>query len=76
MTTLRVLVGTGFLLAVMGIVVAVPLGWTLVLGIGEVYPEKLIQGRPDQRNAALVQKKIIPGATYEPIKHKIVAKQK
>ena len=76
MTTLRALVGAGFLLAVMGIVVAVPLGWTLALGIGEAYPEKLIQGRPDQRKAELVQKKILPRAAYEEITFKLVAKQK
>jgi hypothetical protein len=74
MTTLRVLVGAGFLLAVMGIVVAVPLGWTLVLGIGEAHPEKLIQGQPDQRNAALGQKKILPRAAYEGTQYKLVAK--
>jgi hypothetical protein len=76
MTTLRALVGAGFLLAVMGIVVAVPLAWILVLGIGEAYPEKLIQGRPDQRNAALGQKKIFPRTTYKHIRYKIEAKQK
>jgi len=76
MTTLRALVGAGFLLAVMGIAVAVPFGWTLVLGIGEAYPEKLIQGRPDQRKAELVQKKILPRAAYEEITFKLVAKQK
>jgi uncharacterized oligopeptide transporter (OPT) family protein len=41
MTNLRALVGTCFLLAVMGLVVAVPLGWTIVIGMGELYPEKL-----------------------------------
>ena len=41
MTSLRALVGACFLLAVMGIVVAVPLGWTVVVGIGAAYPEKL-----------------------------------
>ena len=76
MTTLRALVGAGFLLAVMGIVVAVPLGWAIVLGIGEAYPEKLIQGRPDQRNDELVQKQILPRTTYEQIRYKIEAKQK
>jgi hypothetical protein len=40
MTTLRALVAAGFLLAVMGIVVSVPLGWALLLGIGEANPEK------------------------------------
>ena len=60
----------------MGIVVSVPLGWALLLGIGEANPEKIIQGRPYQRKDELVQKKILPRATYEQIKYKIVAKQK
>jgi len=76
MTNLRALVGACFLLAVMGIVVSVPLGWTIVLGIGAAYPEKIIKGRPYQRNDELVQKKILPRTTNEQIRYKIEAKQK
>lgn len=76
MTELRALVGACFLLALMGIVVSVPLGWALVLGIGEAYPEKISKGQPYQRNDALVQKKILPRTTYEQIRYKIETKQK
>jgi DNA uptake protein ComE-like DNA-binding protein len=47
-----------------------------LLDIGDAYSEKIIKGRPYQRKDELVQKKILPRATCESIKHKIVAKQK
>ena len=40
MTTLRALVGAFFLLAVIGTVVAVPIAWAVVIGIGEALPDK------------------------------------
>ena len=45
-------------------------------GIGDAYSENIIKGRPYQRKDELVQRKILPRATYEQIKYKIVAKQK
>ena len=45
-------------------------------GIGDAYSEKIIKGRPYARKDELVQEQILPRATYEQIKYKIVAKQK
>ena len=44
-------------------------------GISDAYSEQIIKGRPYMRKDELVQKKILPRATYEGIEYKIVAKQ-
>lgn len=45
-------------------------------GIGDAYSAKIVEGRPYKRKDELVQKKIIPPATYDKNKDQIVAKQK
>ena len=45
-------------------------------GIGDAFSKKILAGRPYKRKDELLQKKIIPQATYDKIKDQIVAKQK
>jgi competence protein ComEA len=44
-------------------------------GIGDVYAQKIIDGRPYQRKDQLVSKKVIPQATYDKIKDQLIATQ-
>jgi len=47
-----------------------------LVGIGDTYAKRIVEGRPYQRTDELVTKKVIPQMTYDKIRNHILMRPK